>query len=286
MPTINNQQKQNVLLTARDLHIMETIHAYDGMMNRKQIDELFFSGKGRSQVRTRLSALCRAGYLQSFNHLTLHDVPFGEVIYLLNRRGAKELAALNSQPFKLFPWRKKPRFAQIRHDLKVNDMRLIFCQTAQQDPELTLNEWIPEGEFLSRPDKISYRNGQNKERSRLMRPDGFFTIQKKHKNGVFAFLVEVDMGTEDNPRFGREKVRPGIAYLKSDAYKQRFGLSYGRWLVITTGGRRMNNMKSQTERIGGNGLFYFTTFEALTAEAVFRKPIWFWAGQDEPQAIL
>lgn len=287
MPIAGSQQsKHRLSLTSRDVRILETIYAYDGMMNREQIDRLFFSGQGRSQVRSRLTALCRAGYLQTFNHLTLHDVPFGEVIYLLDKRGAKEVAALNSQPFKQFPWRKQPRLSQIRHDLKVNDVRLRFCQAAQQTPELTLNEWIPEGEFLIRSDKISYPNAKGQKQSRLIRPDGFFTVQKQSKSGLLAFLLEVDMGTEDNPRFAREKVRPGVAYLKSEAYRQRFGLGYGRWLVITTGDRRLHNMKAQTERVGGAGLFYFTTFAALTQESALQAPIWFLAGKRDPQMIL
>ena len=42
------------------------------------------------------------------------------------------------------------------------------------------------------------------------------------------------MRTEDNPRFGEEKVLPGIAYVRSEVYAQRFGDKSGRWLVVTT----------------------------------------------------
>lgn len=94
------------------------------------------------------------------------------------------------------------------------------------------------------------------------------------------------MGTEDNLRFAREKVRPGTAYLKSDLYKNRFGYHYGRYLVITTGPRRMQNMKAQAERTGGMGLFYFTTFESLMPETLFSQPVWWLAGKPEPQRIL
>ena len=69
------------------------------------------------------------------------------------------------------------------------------------------------------------------------------------------------MRTEDNPRFGEEKILPGIAYIRSEVFAQRFGYRSGRWLVVTTGERRMLNMKQQAERVGGASarLFYRIT---------------------------
>ena len=71
------------------------------------------------------------------------------------------------------------------------------------------------------------------------------------------------------PGFAREKVRPGVAYLKSTEYAERFGQPHGRYLVITTGRRRMLNMKAQAERHGGKNLFYFSTFNDIRAEICF-----------------
>ena len=67
---------------------------------------------------------------------------------------------------------------------------------------------MAEGEFLSRPDKVTYTDQNKKQQTRYVRPDGFFTINHVIKPYPFAFLLEVDMGTEDNPRFARQKVRP------------------------------------------------------------------------------
>ena len=41
-----------------------------------------------------------------------------------------------------------------------------------------------------------------------------FLLERKARLGPtkqFAFLLEIDMGSEDNPRFAREKVRPGAS---------------------------------------------------------------------------
>jgi len=102
----------------------------------------------------------------------------------------------------------------------------------------------------------------------------------------FSFLPEIDMGSEDNPRFAREKVSPGIAYIGSEQFAKRFGLRHGRYLVVSTGRRRIRNMKAQAERSGGKGLFYFSTFDKVTPESVLTEPIWMLAGHQEPRSII
>ena len=94
------------------------------------------------------------------------------------------------------------------------------------------------------------------------------------------------MGSEDNPRFAREKVLPGVAYLKSSKYATRFGQPYGRYLVVTSSERRMLNMKAQTERNGGKGLFYFSTFTNLNAGSILTDPMWLLAGHKEHRCII
>jgi hypothetical protein len=174
----------------------------------------------------------------------------------------------------------------ISHDLAVNDFRITILEATARHPIFSLVNWVPEGDFLSRPDKISYADQNNKKQTRYVRPDAFFAINYIVKPYPFAFLLEIDMGTEDNPRFAREKVRPGVAYLKGDVYRQRFGVEHGRFLVVTTSQRRLQNMKAQAERSGGQGLFYFTTFADITPDSVLSDPIWWLTGRDAPQAIL
>jgi len=105
-------------------------------------------------------------------------------------------------------------------------------------------------------------------------------------NKQFSFLLEIDMGSEDNPRFAREKVLPGVAYLKSSKYVDRFGQPHGRYLVVTSGERRMLNMKAQTEQNGGSGLFYFSTFADIAAGSLLTSAIWFLAGRDQRRSII
>ena len=278
-----------IRLTSRDKRIFETIHAFDGLLSLRQIDRLFFSGIGRSQPRARMRALFDNSYVQMPNPESIHQVPRGETVYWLDRKGASLVAGFQGKSSAQLKWRRKPRFSQIEHDLKVNDFRIAVREICQLRPDLQLEMWLPESEFAVQPDRISYETAAGKKSSRTIRPDGYFSIERQPQFGSkkpFSFLLEIDMGSEDNPRFAREKVLPGVAYLKSSKYAERFGQPYGRYLVITTGMRRMLNMKAQAERHGGRGLFYFSTFDKITAETVLTEPVWLLAGHQEPRSII
>ena len=140
---------------------------------------------------------------------------------------------------------------------------------------------------------IRVGDGGVKKERKGVRPDGYFVIADKQRlsRGLLArarFLLELDGSTYDNPRFGREKVVPGIAYIKSKEYKTRFGDNSGRWLVVTTGEQRMMNMKRQAETVGGKGagIFYFTSLDKISSETVLDTPIWYRGGDNYPRPLF
>lgn len=261
-------------LMARDLRILEAVHSYDGMLGKHQIQRLFFTGE--RQARGRLSLLYHNGYLNRPDRKQRASLDC--MIYWLARRGAAEVAGLAGEPANMFKWRRQPRWSQVRHDLAVNDMRITVAADCARHPHLTLQEWAPEGVFWSYPDTVHYRDGRNHKARRRVIPDGFCVV--RHRDYTSRLLWEVDMRTEDNPRFGEEKVLPGIAYVRSEVYQKRFGYKSGRWLVVTTGEQRMLNMKQQAERVGGSDakLFYFTTFAKVNTASVLTAPIWLRGG--------
>jgi hypothetical protein len=285
-PNPSASKSPNIRLTERDVKIVESIHAFDGMMSLAQIDRLYFSGQGRTQPRCRMRLLCAHGYTQQPDETTKHQVPWGETIYWLGRKGAVILAGMQGQSLKQFQWRKQPRYSQIAHDLAVNNFRLDIAEAVASNPSLHLREWQPESEFLAQPDVVTITLPNGRTKKRQLRPDGFFVIEQIGHPSPYAFLLEIDMGSEDNPRFGREKVLPGLAYLKSAAYQKRFGLRYGRFLIVTTGERRLQNMKAQAERLGGGGSFYFTTFDQISPSTIIGQSIWQLAGETALRPIV
>jgi hypothetical protein len=256
-------------------------------MSLQQIDRLFFSGEGRTQSRARLRALFANGYVNMPGVSTIHKVPHQETIYWLDKRGAEVVAALYGEPYKGFPWRRRPRWSTISHDLLVNDFRIDVMEACDKASWLRLHRWVPESDFLADRDKVIFRDRKGVKWEREVRPDGFFLIrQYPGKQKDFAFLLEVDMGSHSNVRFIRHKVLAGIAYLKDKAYRKRLGVHYGRWLVVTRGEQRMKNLKHVTEKAGGQGLFYFTTFDSVSVPTVLSEPIWLLAGEDELTGII
>ena len=269
-------------VTQRDSRMLETIHAWDGMMADYQLRCLFFTGE--RQCRGRLSLLFQHGYLARPTRQQRASLPC--MIYCLDRRGAEHVAGLSGLSLREFAWRRAPRWSQVTHDLAVNDFRLDVMTACARHPGVTLEQWTPEGEFLAHPDTVAYTHTDGKPARRQVRPDGFFVIQ--HGTYRSRLLLELDRATEDNPRFARQKVLPGLAYLRSDVYRQRTGYRSGRWLVVTTSERRLRNMKRQTERAVGEGarVFWFTTMDQVTPETVLSEAIWARGGTEMRLALI
>ena len=254
-------------LTERDRRILEAVHAYDGVLSFSQLQRLFFTGK--SQTEQRLKLLYQHGYLARLDKDQRRRFP--EMVYWLDKKGAELVASQDGTPLPEFYWRKEPRWFQIEHDLEVTYFRLDLLEACSRDTHIHVETWIPESEFWAYPDQVTY-SYQDKKLHRHIRPDGFFMLNTGDHR--IRYLLEIDRSTEDNPRFFREKILPGMAYLKSEAYEKRFGHRSGRWLVVTTGERRLANMLSQARQAKVNGLFYFTTFDKITPETLLQSPIW------------
>jgi hypothetical protein len=268
-------------LTDRDRRIIEAVYSYDGILTDNQIRRLFRIG--RTQAQLRLKLLYQHGYLNRPDRRRRWMLPF--TVYWLGRGGAAYIAGLEGKDLRGFTWRQEPRWITIEHDVAVNDLRIAVVTACEHEPRVTLSEWMGQDEFWSQPDKVTYTQG-GKALSRAIRPDGYCLLTTERTR--LRFLWEIDRRTEDNPRWVREKVYPYLAYLKSDAYFARFGQRSGRILTVTTGQKRLDNMKTRTERTIGDKarLFAFTTFEQVKAYPILTAPIWYWGGEDTPKPLL
>ena len=258
----------NMRLTKRDRHILEAIHAYDGMLSFSQIRRLFFSGK--SQAEERLKLLYQNKYLNRPGRDQRLRLP--DMIYWLDRRGAELVASWSGMNLSEMGWRREPRWFQVEHDLAVNDFRLDLQEAIQ--PKSVHHIWKAGCRKVSSgliPIQSTYTYNDRKI-DRKIRPDGFFMLHTGQNR--IRYLLEIDRSTEDNPRFLREKILPGLAYLHSPVYEQRFGHRSGRWLVVTTSDHRLENMLHQARRAKARGLFYFTTYDQVRVDTILFSPIW------------
>jgi hypothetical protein len=301
----------------RDGELLQAIYERGGVMARRQIMHLFWPRKSTRAMEKRLAKLFRMGYISWPSRKQRRSQPIPEPVIWLNWKGIAWIAGRSgislgtisgeneNQLRKLegglrekgIHWLREPHWAQLEHDLAVGDFRLAVENALRELPMLRLEEWVNETTFRSMADMVEFagKNGGSSPmplRRRVI-PDGYFALVdgKQLVQGSKArarFLLEIDLSTHDNASFGREKVLPGIAYLLSPAYKRRFGDNSGRWLVVTTGERRMRNLKRQAEQVAREGAsaFFFTTFNRLTGKKVLTAPIWYRGGEDHPSSLL
>jgi hypothetical protein len=283
---------KGVRLQERDKAIIEFQHACGGMLTLNQIDRRFFENRQTTRSRNRMQDLVNAGYLEKVGNEHRRYIPPGEVVYFQTKRGAEVVAGLQGLAIDELEWQGAGRWSLIDHDIHTTYFLLDALEACEQvRSDLELVEFVPEVFFKKNPDVITYRDRRRNKQTRRMWPDLYLRIQqqapeKPGKKREWLYLVEVDMGTEANLKFG-SKVRAGAAYLNSKEYRQRFGHNYGRWLVVTkSGGRRLNNMRRQTVRDGGAGLYYFTTFAEINPQSIFSQPVWYPAEEDDPFVLI
>jgi len=300
----------------RDGQLLHALHDYE-LLGRRHVKYLFWPDSSTRAMEMRLSLLYHNGYINWPSDQQRRNKPIPEPVIWLGWRGAVWIAGQSGldvkapkkgtehylRPFskhlrgKGFRWLREPRWMQLEHDLAIVDFRLAVEEAATKLPFLKLEEWIPEGTWLSDHDVVEYqvkaKDGEFSVRKKGIRPDGYFSIvdhNRKIKGSAVRsrFLLEVDMSTHPRSRFGREKAAPGVAYIQSPEYKDRFGYQSGRWLVVTTGNLRMRNLMHQTKKETGTDAksFLFTTFSHLKTENILTDLIWHRISREEPLALF
>ncbi len=272
-------------LTERDKTILQTIYEFEGLISKKQIAMLCFGGN-EDWAKKRMRLLFENGYVRQPDATSMHRVPIGEWIYWLDHLGLETVAGLlGDDPLYTDKARTvAPQWGKIEHNLAINDFRLKVLATIANSPFLILDQWVNEKTLNHWGDEVTWTPPNGRPAKKRFAMDGFFVVRSRKK--LYAYLLEIDKGTHSNPAFVDEKVRPGVVYLTSPLYEQRFGVKYGRYLVVTAGGKRLENMMKQTERVQGGEAFYFTTFAAVSPETVLTGPIWRKPGTDNPFALI
>jgi hypothetical protein len=300
----------------RDGLLLLALYTYE-VLSRQHIKSMFWPRASWRAMEMRLSLLYHNGYINWPNEHQRRTQPIPEPVVWLGWRGAIWVAGhygidiespTKNTEYQLrifsrklrhqgFRWLREPRWIQLTHDLWVVDFRMAVENGIAKNPTLSLEEWIPEGVWLSDHDVIEYgykgRDGEIIRKKKGIRPDGYFSVvdQKRQIKGSAVrsrFLLEIDMSTHPNRRFGREKAAPGVAFIRSPEFKARFGYQSGRWLVVTTGEVRMRNLMRLTHQYTGSDakVFFFTTFAHLVTENILTDPIWYQIGRDNPLSLF
>jgi len=233
--------------------------------------------------------LVDAGYLRLYGTGDEDELSVvTEIVYWLDEKGAAAVAAAQGTDPAEFSWQDGLNWPLLAHNLKINRFHIDIIQACETSPTMTLQRWVTAREFWAYPDSMPSTIRSQKIGGPGIRPDGFFQLRRDlpDRTDEFAFVLEIDTPTGNSSPLDSGENLPGMAYLRSKSYQQRFGIRYGRWLVVSTDQSRVNQLRDRAHRADGKGLFYFATRDAVKPETVLTDPIWWVDNADEPICLL
>lgn len=276
-------------LTEDDRRILEAIHTFEGVINLEQVGRLFPAASDPGRLESQMRRLVDGGYLKLHSENAAKDASgAAETIYWLDEKGAAAVAAAQGSDPAELQWQNSLNWPLLSHNLKINRFHIDIIQACESSPTVTLQRWVTAREFWAYPESMPYTIRSQKIGGPGSRPDGFFQLRRAlpDRTDEFAFVLEIDAGTGNSSPLDSGESLPGMAYLRSKSYQQRFGIRYGRWLVVAADQKRVEQLRDRARRADGKGLFYFTTREQVSPDTVLTDPIWWVDNADDPTCLI
>ncbi len=280
-------------LTERDKQIILTVYKYR-LLSAHQVEALFFPSSTdnthsrRTACQRRLQLLYHHGFLDRLPQPVILGKGRSPFVYALDEAGANLVAGSLGIDRAEVGW--KPRHNELGpqfldHSLVINDVRVVI-QRLVESRVFESVEWTDELALKSAEmrDQVPYLM----QGARAVRkyPDGYFIL--KLPGGQQAhFFLEVDQGTMTNARW-QEKVRAYNEFRQSGRSKRYYDTRNFRVLAVTTGERRLANLKRATEQARGDHYFWFTTQAVVNIwqPETILEVVWSVAMKEERQSLF
>ena len=269
--------KAGMRLEERDLKLLCDLFLHR-LMSRSQLERLYFTSASRCNVRLR----------QMFDHnlvsrYYLPLAPFGaQCIYSLGKAGVVPVSRrLEWEPEEVERQanrHKTPQF--LEHTLAINETRLAFRDALKAETTWKLGRWIPE---IQCRHEYDIRLAGDKWQREVFKPDGFVRLQNRETRQNASFFLEIDMGHTSSSKFA-DKLESHTRYLESSLFREVFGEADFRTLVLTTGPRRLKNLREIVEGKGSR-LFLFSTFDEMNSRGVTSQ-IWHFPFEKATQQLV
>ncbi|MEW5960026.1 MAG: replication-relaxation family protein [Chloroflexota bacterium] len=266
---------------------------------------------------SRLRFLYDAGYLEPEEQPTRLSEGRAPLLWFLSKQGRDFVAQIRKVAPKKLDWWPAGSFSAsfLPHRIAISDFRIaVNLAATRQDFEIKM--WLDDHELrqihsqpaekvsLTRPKDPDDPESEVVEQKVSIVPDGYFWLGTG-KN--FHQFVEVDLRTvtgqysDPGLKDWARKVRAYSEYYKSGKYQLRYPAagSSMRVLTVTTGERRLQNLKMITEKVIGpdndSGLnrYWFCTFDKISptyedffSETVLTGKIWHIAGREELHSLV
>ncbi len=285
MKTPRNRRVDNpppMRLMERDIEILKAVHEFR-IMRGDQLQALFFGSQ--STASYRLSRLYQHGFLDRHFLPTLGGLASSPALYTLGKRGVDVLRrVLDCGPKDI---RKPPNNQELsplflEHLLQINDFR-VAVTVAALEQGYTLEMWLDDFQLKADYDRVVIQTPQGRKRSVSLIPDGYCVLQVPQ--GRACFFLELDRGTMTRGRF-RDKVLAYQAYIASGQYEKRYGTRSLRVLTVTSGPKRLENLREEAEQAGGGRVFWFITSDQISTETVLNGAVWQVAGSRELDVLI
>jgi hypothetical protein len=289
-------------LTPRDASILFAVYRYRALTT-PQIERLFFSDNNAKLTASevpKLNTRCqyRLQLLHYHGYLTRDEQPqkLSEgrkpYIYWLAQRGAEIVAELLDG--EELDWNQREHHVSplfLEHLLATNDVRVAMTVAARKQ-NFSIATWLDDRTLKRQHmnDVITLRGPQGATQRAAVVPDGYFVLDTvKH---LYHHFLEIDLRNVTGAAsiWGRRdwarKVQAYLEYYRSGKYQARYQTQGLRVLTVTTGEKRLANLKAATEKAGGRSRFWFTTFEQIAKSDVLTDAIWQKAGNNGLHTLI
>lgn len=261
------QAAQGMRLEERDEQLLCDLFRHR-LMSRGQIERRYFSSTVRCNARLRL--------LFDHKFVVRHyppAAPFGaQAIYSVGKAAlpivARRLEMDLPDVQRFYRRTQTPTF--IEHTLAVVDFWLTLQDAVAPHDDLTLDLWLAEMQCRH---EWEIRSSGGKWRKETFKPDAYFRLLRSSDERYFNFFLEMDLGHTSTKQF-TGKLLTHRRYLQSGLFEQTYDCKSFHTLVVTTGERRLKNLRALAGEHGAE-LFWFVTSVAFHADplgAIWQRP--------------
>jgi hypothetical protein len=258
-------------------------------------------------AKARLAKLSQAGYIYWIEQprLRKESRPF---VAFFTKKGADYVRQLTDLPEELLQVIRSKEAGGLpytlftmRHRFLINDFRIRLVKELERTG-FTLIDAVDERTMrrTHKNVKVSYQLDDVDFYDKWVVPDWYCMLNAWKR--PFSFVLEIDTGSEAGET--RKLDRHSTYSHKIAAYLQWFNRrAWGRTspaerlypdtqgktrvLTITSGEGRLAHLKQITERLGGLGRFWLTTFDRLAeADSLLLSPVWSVASMTELRPLL
>jgi hypothetical protein len=278
-------EPKGMILQDRDIDVLEAIWR-GGRLSQKQIELMFF-GSYNACYR-RMDALFDNQFVERY----FINAALGETsptFYGILRKGVDLLRERKGHAIRWYNSSKDVSDAYLRHAQIINNVWATVA-AACRHLNFQLEHWHTEREVKADYDRVRIITTHGERREVAVVPDSVFSVIAYEMR--FWFALEADRGTEVGETW-KNKVRGYTAWIDSGKFERRYKDTRIRVITVVrtrySGAKRLHNLKSATEAVGGAKRFWFAPFESIDLtrpESIFEDFIWQVASETEAARLL